>query len=621
MSIVLQTLQKSYGPNVVVSQVSLEIADGEFFVLVGASGSGKSTILRMIAGLTPADEGRILFGSRDVTSLRPQDRNVGMVFQNYALFRHMTVAENVEFALTVRRKPGAEKRRRRDELLELVGLSGLGGRLPAQLSGGQQQRVALARALAHEPAVLLLDEPFGALDAPIRAELRRSLLDAHRTLGVTTILVTHDQHEAFELGDRVGVMREGHLLEVGPPKDLYAKPRTEYTARFLGVSNLFVGDCDEDGLRLGGVRFPVDGERPGVPRRVQLLFRPEDVVFGSEPTALGCSAIAQGTVEEMTFGGSTERLRLRLPQLPGIRPIAPAVPFGDDCIFVEALRSQDEAFLRPIAVGAEVWIGVRRVHVLPNPGLSVLVLAEETPASLAALELAGELARRAHGRLAVVRGTGGEALGALVERLKQDRGPASVEVRDSAGPLLPSFLTEPAYHYFDLAVQAMPSREILPLISRQLQAGDHHLLLVPPNAAPPKRMLICVAAGEPGKEDVRFAGRIARHFGSEATILSVLPADAPRDREAQVTRFLERGRRTLALAEVKARVVVRKGAPADEILNELGEGEHDLLVMGSPWPKRYGGRTLRGSVGEILERGKDHAVLIVRSQGHESRFH
>jgi sulfate transport system ATP-binding protein len=622
MSIVLENLQKSYGPNVVVSQLSLEIAEGEFFVLVGASGSGKSTVLRMIAGLTPVDEGRILFGSREVTNLRPQVRNVGMVFQNYALFRHMTVAENVEFSLTVRRRPASERRRRREELLELVGLAGMGGRLPSQLSGGQQQRVALARALAHEPSVLLLDEPFGALDAPIRAELRRSLMDAHRALGVTTILVTHDQHEAFELGDRIGVMRVGRLLEVGPPKDLYAKPTTEYAARFLGVSNLFVGDADEDGLRLGGERFPIDGAptNPPVARRVQVLFRPEDVVLGTDPTALQCPALAQGSVEEITFAGSTERLRLRLPRLAGIRPIAPAVPFGDDCIFVEALRAQDEAFRNPVAVGASVWVGVRRIHALPNPGLSVLVLAEETPSALAALAMAGELARRAHARLAVVRGQRGAELDACVQRLKDDRGPASVEVRDSAGPLLQSFLEEPAYHYFDLAVQAMPRREILPLISQQLQAGDHHLLLVPPGATAPKKALICVAVGEPGKEDVRFAGRIARHFGSEATILCVLDPQAPRDLEAHARRFLERGQRTLGLAEVTAHTLVRRGTPADEIMKEARDGGHDLLVMGSPWPRRYGGRTLRGCVGQILERAHDRSVMIVRSQSGESRL-
>src|SRR3954452_18797146 len=221
MSIVLEYLTKRYGRYPVVNNVSLEIADGEFFVLLGASGSGKSTILRMIAGLNTIDQGRVLLNGRDVTRLQPQQRDTGFVFQHYALFRHMTVADNIEFALRIRKTSASERRRRRDELLELVGLAGLGGRMPHQLSGGQQQRVALARALAHRPAVLLLDEPFGALDAKIRIDLRRTLKEVQRELGMTTIFVTHDQEEAFELADRIGVMNLGRLLEVGRPEELY----------------------------------------------------------------------------------------------------------------------------------------------------------------------------------------------------------------------------------------------------------------------------------------------------------------------------------------------------------------------------------------------------------------
>src|SRR3954447_7467667 len=190
MSIVLEQLTKRYQDHPVVNNISLEIADGEFFVLLGPSGSGKSTVLRMIAGLTGIDGGRVLLHGTDVTQLPPRKREVGFVFQHYALFRSMTVAENVEFGLSIRRVSRAERRNRRDELLELVGLAGLGNRMPRQLSGGQQQRVALARALAHRPQVLLLDEPFGALDARIRFELRRTIREIQRELGVTTIFVT-----------------------------------------------------------------------------------------------------------------------------------------------------------------------------------------------------------------------------------------------------------------------------------------------------------------------------------------------------------------------------------------------------------------------------------------------
>src|ERR1041385_7624188 len=218
MSIILDQLTKRYEGHPVVNRLSLEIANGEFFVLIGPSGSGKSTVLRMIAGLNTVDEGRVVLHGRDVTSATPQQRGVGFVFQHYALFQHMTVADNIEFGLRVRKAPVVQRQKRRDELLELVGLAGLGGRLPTQLSGGQQQRVALARALAHQPEVLLLDEPFGALDAKIREELRRAIREIQRAVGITTILVTHDQEEAFSMADRIGVMDRGRLQEVGEPR-------------------------------------------------------------------------------------------------------------------------------------------------------------------------------------------------------------------------------------------------------------------------------------------------------------------------------------------------------------------------------------------------------------------
>ena len=213
-----------------VDRVNLEVEKGELFVLLGASGSGKSTILRLIAGLIMPDEGTIHLEGRDVTHVPTQERGVGFVFQNYSIFRHMTVAENIEFGLRIRGVKKSERADRRDELLDLVGLGGLGGRYESQISGGQQQRVALARALAYRPQVLLLDEPFGALDVKIRAQLRQSLKEIQRSLGVTTILVTHDQEEAFELGSRIGVVDRGRLLEVGTPDRLYERPSSLYVA-------------------------------------------------------------------------------------------------------------------------------------------------------------------------------------------------------------------------------------------------------------------------------------------------------------------------------------------------------------------------------------------------------
>jgi len=624
MSIVLERLIKSYGSHLVVNQVSLEIANGELFVLLGASGSGKSTILRMIAGLAPIDGGRVLLHEKDVTMLRPQDRGVGFVFQNYALFRHMSVAENVEFALTVRKMPADRRRKRREELLELVGLSGLGNRLPTQLSGGQQQRVALARALAHEPAVLLLDEPFGALDALIRSELRRSLVQVHRELGVTTIFVTHDQEEAFELADRIGVMHAGRLLEIGTPKELYLRPRTEYVASFLGSSNLMVGELVHDWVRLGPVIFPLgtDSAASQVSRRVQVLFRPEDVAVKTTPDAVGRPLLGKGVVEETTFSGSTERLRLRLPRIPGVRAISPAVPFGSDSIFVDASRPQDHAVRFPLKAGDSAWVALRRIHALPDSGLSILLLAGETPQSLAAMDFAGKLAQIAKARVCVLASS--EEEGAFGEGMKQlrdaaDGGGTTVETPRFVDSPLISVLEESARRHFDLLIRGMPAREDYGEIEHELAACDHHLLLVPGPSPLPQSALVCVAVGEPGKEDVRFAGRLLRHLGARATIACVLPESSRPDMQEQAERFLAAGERTLTMLDVPASTRVRRGAVREQILAELREGNHDFLVLGAPLPNRRGVVSLDGFVGDMLAAVKGRPVLIVRS--HDVHVH
>jgi len=253
MSILLENISKYYGTQPILSQLSLEVEAGELFVLLGASGSGKSTLLRVIAGLTTLDSGRVILHDRDVTELPPQQRAIGFVFQNYSLFRHMTVADNIAFALDVQQVARPERDRRVTELLSLIDLSDCADRLPAQLSGGQQQRVALARALAHQPAVLLLDEPFGALDTKIRIQLRQNLRAVQQRLGVTTILVTHDQDEAFELADRIGIIEQGRLLEIGTSGDLYHAPRYRYTARFLGTTNMLPGHWHDGKLIVGSL--------------------------------------------------------------------------------------------------------------------------------------------------------------------------------------------------------------------------------------------------------------------------------------------------------------------------------------------------------------------------------
>ncbi len=239
MRIDVQSVGKSFGEFTALDDVTLEVPDGSLTALLGPSGSGKSTLLRIIAGLEVPDTGAVLLDGNDVTRARPQERGIGFVFQHYAAFAHMSVRENVAFGLRIRKRPREEVRTRVDELLKLVGLTTWSDQRPHQLSGGQRQRMALARALAVEPDVLLLDEPFGALDAIVRAELRQWLRRLHDEQGVTTVLVTHDQEEAMDVADRIAVMNEGRIEQVGAPREVYDAPATDFVMGFLGpVSKL-----------------------------------------------------------------------------------------------------------------------------------------------------------------------------------------------------------------------------------------------------------------------------------------------------------------------------------------------------------------------------------------------
>ncbi len=256
-------ITKRFGTYPALHGIDLDIQPGEFIALLGPSGSGKTTLLRIIAGLEFQDGGEVLFNGEDVSSLRVAERHVGFVFQHYALFRHMTVAENVAFGLSVRkgkaRVSKAAMRARAEELLRLVQLEGLGARYPAQLSGGQRQRVALARALAIEPKLLLLDEPFGALDAKVRKDLRRWLRDLHKAMGLTSIFVTHDQEEALELADRVVVMDQGRIEQIGTPDEIYMNPQTPFVSHFVGETNRIASSSGEIHFRPHDIELGLDG--------------------------------------------------------------------------------------------------------------------------------------------------------------------------------------------------------------------------------------------------------------------------------------------------------------------------------------------------------------------------
>ena len=307
MSIEVRGLVKRFGGRAAVDGVELKVDTGELVALIGPSGSGKSTLLRLIAGLEAPDGGRIILSGEESTSVHVRDRAVGFVFQHYALFRHMTVADNVAFGLSVRRHPPAEIAARVAELLRLVQLEGFGGRYPAQLSGGQRQRVALARALAPHPKVLLLDEPFGALDARIRDELGgwvRRLHEEHRT---TTLFVTHDQHEALQIADRIAVINKGRVEQDGSPLDVYDRPATHFVAQFVGESNFISTVTEADGLAVWGpLRFTVTGHPAGT--RIRIYFRPSDLYVTSARETLQVEA----TITRSRFRGPVVELALDL---------------------------------------------------------------------------------------------------------------------------------------------------------------------------------------------------------------------------------------------------------------------------------------------------------------------
>lgn len=305
-AVTLEHVNKLFGERTVVNDVNLEIHAGEFFSLLGPSGCGKTTTLRMIGGFELPDSGRILIDGRDVTHDEPETRPLNTVFQSYALFPHLNVFDNVAFGLRFE-KPGSVSKKsdneRVMEALELVALGSFSERRVPQLSGGEQQRVALARALVLEPSVLLLDEPLGALDAQLRARLQVELASLQRQIGITFIYVTHDQHEAFTMSDRIGVMREGKLIQVAPPREIYEKPATIDVAKFVGAANLLPGRVVSTGVvEISGVKFAAPQSAPMGDGMV--MIRPERIHVGS--------GTQQAIIERVTFAGSSLRIALNV---------------------------------------------------------------------------------------------------------------------------------------------------------------------------------------------------------------------------------------------------------------------------------------------------------------------
>lgn len=339
--IVLANVVKRFGDFVAVPGLSLEVRDGEFVTLLGPSGCGKTTTLRMVAGLVTPDQGKIVIGDRDVTHVRPEHRRVGMVFQDYALFPHLTVGENISFGLREHGVPAGEQSRRVQEMLGLVQLSEYGDKFPHQLSGGQRQRVALARALAFPPAVLLMDEPLGALDLKLRQTMQLELIRIQRKLRITTLYVTHDQEEALNLSDRIAVMDRGNIAQLGTGPEIYNRPNSPFIADFLGRVNFLRGRVRaRDGARtiveFGSFTFQIAGIDARAGKEIRLGVRPERMRLARIPTSDGFCAI-EGQIKSIIFAGNLIRYFVLCA--------------GDALVMVEEQENKD-AF----AEGQTVWI-------------------------------------------------------------------------------------------------------------------------------------------------------------------------------------------------------------------------------------------------------------------------
>lgn len=554
MSITLDQVTKRYQGAPVVNDVSLEVAEGEFFVLLGPSGSGKSTLLRAIAGLTGVDHGRIALHGKDVTHVSARQRGVGLVFQNYALFRHMSVGENIEFALRVRRQKAAERRARRKELLRLVALEGMDDRLPTQLSGGQQQRVAVARALAHKPQVLLLDEPFGALDAKIREELRRTIRQVQRELNITTVLVTHDQEEAFALADRIGVMNLGRLLEAGNPHELYATPATRFVATFLGAANLLLARQTADGIRFGAT--PVSGRTAekldGREHEVVAVLRPEEVELAPTRDNLRTNFIANGTIDELVFTGALERMRVRLAD----DALAAQLSSGETSAvpILEVTRTQHEQRHFPLQPGQSVALGVRRIHVLPTPLSSYTACASDQPAAerLAQHPFLVELAARMKTRIVT-------RVEPALANMNGDRARTPI-----SGVAVVSARA-------DAAAQ----------IEWLLDNGAAEVLVLPAHVPPPKRVLIHWLDDDARRATLAVAASLLRHVPAEAVYVGIMPEDAAESqRPFGVRTLLDARSEAQAVHGLEMRTELRFGIAAEELQRQLSESSDQMLILG-----------------------------------------
>ncbi|WP_372395391.1 ABC transporter ATP-binding protein [Azospirillum sp. HJ39] len=368
-SLSVQGLAKRYGDFVALAPTDLVVADGEFLTLLGPSGSGKTTLLSLLAGLVPPDEGSVRIGSQDVTYAPPYERDIGVVFQNYALFPHMTVEENIAFPLKMRKVAADDARRRAREALEMVHLPHIAGRYPRELSGGQQQRVALARCMVYKPSIILMDEPLGALDKKLREHMQLEIKRLHREMGTTIVYVTHDQEEAMTMSDRICLMNAGRIEQLGTPADLYFRPRSLFVADFLGESNILpaglgarVGDEVEVGVGSVGIpgRALANGHDLPQGTQVRVMVRPQNLAVARQAqTASGASAPGvEGRVSEVMVTGSLTKVYME-PLDRNLPPLVAAFPTRNEA---DAVRIDDVLTLS--------WSGRDAVVIADSPAVA-----------------------------------------------------------------------------------------------------------------------------------------------------------------------------------------------------------------------------------------------------------
>lgn len=368
-------ISKRFGKTSVLENINFDVAEGEALVLLGASGSGKTTILRIIAGLEQPYTGKVMLHGKDVTELPARERGVGVIFQSYALFPKMTVEKNIGYGLRIRHRKRKEIRETVDELLALVQLEEHRKKYPSQLSGGQQQRVAIARTLAYKPEVLLFDEPFGALDAQTRKHLRREIRALLRKVNVPAIFITHDQEEALELGDRIAVINLGHIEQIGTPLEVYSNPVNEYVATFLGAANILAGVVKGRNIEVGSALIPLhESDDFADGQKVKLVFRPEDVSLTKSGDARPePSCIARGIVEVTNFVGAYERVSVRIDFSDSCTDetdeefyLTTQTPESQTSKAIIATRPKPEATAMRLKQGDRVAVNLSSFTVLPD---------------------------------------------------------------------------------------------------------------------------------------------------------------------------------------------------------------------------------------------------------------